>query len=185
MLNELLISNRYSAVDEDGDCGDFVELYNGGPARSLKGLYLSDDRDTLTKWAFPEGNIGQGEYLVVFLDGKDKSGTYLHANFSVSAEEEGVFLYDEGTLQYTQLLVPSVIGADISFDGKGNYFRYPSPGRENGTGVQDISNLGAYDPEGVYISEVCASQKDGDDWVELHNGGRESRLGVDGFPAKG
>lgn len=174
MLNELLISNRYSAVDEDGDCGDFVELYNGGPARSLKGLYLSDDRDTLTKWTFPEGNIGQGEYLVVFLDGKDKSGTYLHANFSVSAEEEGVFLYDEGTLQYTQLLVPSVIGADISFDGKGNYFCYPSPGRENGTGVQDISNLGVYDPEGVYISEVCASQKDGDDWVELHNGGRES-----------
>ncbi len=173
-LNELLISNQYSCMDEDGDCGDFVELYNGGKARSLQGLYLTDNTNKLTKWALPDVTMEEGSYLVVFLDGKDRSTGTLHANFSVNAEEEGVFLYDAGTRRYTGIAMPEVTRHDISFDGQGMYYRYPTPGTANGDGLSDISALGAFDTEGVYISEVCGAPAEGNDWVELYNGGNSS-----------
>lgn len=173
-LNELLISNQYSVADEDGDYGDFVELYNGGESRSLSGLYLTDNTNKLTKWALPDITMEHGAYLVVFLDGKNRTEGILHANFSVSAGEEGVFLYDATTRQYTGILVPEVTRHDISFDGQGRYYRYPTPGASNGEGMEDISRLGTFDADGVYISEVCAAPAEGQDWVELHNGSNRS-----------
>lgn len=173
-LNELLISNQYSVADEDGDYGDFVELYNGGETRSLGGLYLTDNSNKLTKWALPDITLEQGAYLVVFLDGKDRTQGTLHSNFSISDGEEGVFLYDSSTRRYTGITIPEVTSHDVSFDGQGLYYRYATPGSANGEGISDISNLGAFEVDGVYISEVCAAPTEGQDWVELHNGGSSS-----------
>lgn len=173
-LNELLISNQYSVADEDGDYGDFVELYNGGEACSLSGLYLTDSTSKLTKWALPSITLEKGAYLVVFLDGKDRQEGTLHASFSVNSQEEGIFLYDSGTRRYTGIVIPEVTLHDISFDGQGLYYRYPTLGAQNGEGIADISNMNSFEAGGVYISEVCAAPVEGQDWVELHNGGTGS-----------
>lgn len=81
-INEILASSS-----ESGEY-DWVELYNASSAPvSLSGIGLSDNPNHPRKWQFPEGAfIGPGEYLVVFLSGKDtldSDGIY-HTGFSLS-----------------------------------------------------------------------------------------------------
>ena len=55
LLNEALRTNKYSAVDADGDRSEWVELYNHSTEPvSLWGYYLSDDAADRFKWAFPD-----------------------------------------------------------------------------------------------------------------------------------
>ena len=97
VINELMASNSGSVRDFEDDSEDWIELYNPfDQAVDLSGLYLSDDSEDLTKWAFPENTIipAQG-YLLVFASGKDGvyDGEY-HTNFSLSKDGEEVVLTD-------------------------------------------------------------------------------------------
>ena len=134
-IHEVLCRNAYSILDEDGDRSDFVELYNGGEyAVSLEGWYLSDDAGKLTKWPLPNVSLNPGEYLLVFLSGKDRVSGELHASFSLHAGETMV-LYDSILRQYDSLLIPETednvsIGRDEN--GQIVFYSHPTPLEENG-----------------------------------------------------
>lgn len=69
-------SNRNYAVlaDEDGEYGDWIELYNsGGESVSLLNYSLTDDIAVPTKWIFPNIEIPAGEYKAVFCSGKNRT----------------------------------------------------------------------------------------------------------------
>jgi hypothetical protein len=90
-INEFLAVNDIGLDDEDRDESDWIEIYNAGTdAADLKGWYLTDDADDLTKWAFPEVTLAPDAYLVVFASGKDRTdplGT-LHTNFKLKGSGE-------------------------------------------------------------------------------------------------
>ena len=98
VLNELMASNQ-SAFQENVppfDFDDWVEIYNPGGLLNLAGYHISDDRDNLTKFTFPDTDPGltflpPGEHKIVWLD-KDSVQGVLHANFKLSTEDEGVWL---------------------------------------------------------------------------------------------
>jgi hypothetical protein len=117
-----MASNTISSQDENGNYGDWIELYNTTEsAITLNGLYLSDDLSSLRKWELPEITIQANDYLIVWAD-SDESLNGNHTNFKISAAGEALFLSDTNgelmdSVSFTQQL------KDVS------YGRYP-----NGTG---------------------------------------------------
>ena len=179
-LNEAVFTGSLGAMDAYGDRCEFVELYNGSGADvTLDGYWLSDERDELKKWAFPAGTtVGAGQYLTVFLSGsssgKTSTANELHASFSVSKDEEGVFLFDENTYSYDCILNADA-GAKNASVGRGASgdtvrFLYATPGALNAEPFTDVEERLSALRRGVYISEVSAGGAAGE-WAELRNGG--------------
>ena len=75
IINEVAQSNTNWIADENGDYGDFIELYNAGAsAQDISGWGLTDAPTTKYKWAFPSSTIiPAGGYLLVFADDKNKT----------------------------------------------------------------------------------------------------------------
>ncbi|MBD3425608.1 MAG: hypothetical protein GF409_00070 [Candidatus Omnitrophica bacterium] len=94
-INEVVRAGDLKLIDEDGNRQDWIEIYNVTESSiNMGGMYISDDEDDLKKWRFPDVEIGPGEFLVVFLSGKNRKdpGKNLHSNFKLSLEP--LFLVD-------------------------------------------------------------------------------------------
>lgn len=92
-LNEVLAANS-GVLLHSGTTPDAVELFNAsGVPVDLGGMRLTDDASQPDKFIFPEGTeIPAGGYLVVYADSENTPG--LHLDFSLSADGEGLFLYN-------------------------------------------------------------------------------------------
>jgi len=93
VINELMAVNSITAADQDGEYDDWIELFNiTGNEIDLSGYYLTDSKNNLTKWKFPEGtSIAGFEYLIVWAD-KDTTQAGLHTNYKLSSLGERVIL---------------------------------------------------------------------------------------------
>jgi hypothetical protein len=177
-LNEALKYNTLSAIDADGDREEWVELKNfSGAPVSLLGYFLSDESDDLYKWALPAATLQPGEYKLVFLSGKNRIDGELHANFSLSDEENEVFLTCLDGMRSESLPMAAITRENISIgldnDFNIRYFASPTPGGENAHGFETADQIGCFDNQGVFVSEVSAVQEIDDrsnDWIELCNG---------------
>ncbi len=96
VINELMANNTQSISDPQGEYDDWIELHNVSDKEvDLSGMYLSDSRKNLRKWAFPANTtIPAGGYLIVWADGDDTDEPGLHANFKLSKKGETVMLVD-------------------------------------------------------------------------------------------
>lgn len=183
-LNEVLRRNAYSAIDEDGDRYEWVELHNtsSGPV-SLTGYALSDNEENPGKWLLPDMELGADEYVIIFLSGKDRRdpASELHASFSLSAGEP-ILLTNLNGMNCDLVQIDYDIGKNISIglndSGEYAYFAQPTPGAENYTASFESSDLvPLVNTNGVYISEVSSvgAPKSGFiDWVELYNGSSQT-----------
>lgn len=179
-INEVLMENRAGMTDGDGDRSEWVELKNnGGSAAQLSGYFLSDDPAKPLKWALPEISLAPGEYLVVFLSGKDRTQGELHASFGLSSTETAVLLTrrtENNELRQDVFSLPEICPdtASVGRDDNGTtvYYGLPTPGYDNAKGFTLADEVGFFDTAGVVISEVCAvSELTGEtDWIELYNG---------------
>lgn len=179
-INEVLMENRAGITDGDGDRSEWVELKNNGQTTvSLSGYFLSDDPAKPLKWALPEISLAPGEYLVVFLSGKDRTQGELHASFGLSSKDTAVVLTqstDGEELRQDVFLLPEICPdtASVGRDEDGNtvYYGLPTPGYDNAKGFTLADEVGFFDVTGVVISEVCAvsDRTEETDWIELYNG---------------
>ena len=93
LINEIVASNGASALDQNGQYDDWIELYNttSNPI-DLSGMYLTDDALNLMKWSFPvTTTIPANGYLIVWAD-NDLFQSGLHASFKLNASGELVIL---------------------------------------------------------------------------------------------
>jgi len=180
-ISEILLDNRWSAADEDGDRGAWVELYNTSEDElTLAGYYLSDKAEEPLRFALPDCPIGPGERLVIYLSGKDRTDAELHANFRLS-EKDGVLILTDAAANRSDVFeLPAEIPENISVgrdDADGFcFFGMPTPGYENAKQFMTADMVGFFDCDGVFVSEVSAAAArgtDGNDWIELRNGSAE------------
>ncbi|MEN6635979.1 MAG: lamin tail domain-containing protein [Clostridiaceae bacterium] len=177
-INEVLKYNTLSAIDADGDREEWVELKNfSSEAVSLLGYFLSDNPDDLYKWALPDMTLQPGECKIIFLSGKNRTNTELHANFSLSDDENEVFFTSLSGMRTESMSLAGITRDNISVgldkDRNIRYYASPTPGSDNVHGFETADQIGCFDNTGVFISEVSAVSevKSGDyDWIELHNG---------------
>lgn len=94
VINEIMPANKTTAMDEEGEYGDWIELYNtSSEAVDLSGYYLTDEDIQLDRWAFPSGTvIAPQSTLIIWADDKEDLTTGLHANFKLSASGENLYL---------------------------------------------------------------------------------------------
>ena len=140
-----MADNDDTLLDGYGNASDWIEIHNAGDdAIDLSGWYLTDDREQLSKWAFPNrpgGLLGAGEYLVVFASGQDSGAPdpagYLHADFRLSADGE-----------YLALVRP---------DGVSVASAYAPDGTEYPAQLQDVSYGLGYEVSAVPLVAQGAS----------------------------
>lgn len=168
-INEVLSSNRTVFADEDGDFGDWIELFNpDSTAYDLDGHFLTDDAEDLEKWEFPNVEIPANGYLVVFASGKDRrdQDEPLHTSFGVSGSGEYVGLIDaDGETVISSVLVPP-LERDQSYivipaDGSPSYevSNEPTPEAENSTNVVVFSILGQSFTDAITLELTTPSGK--------------------------
>ena len=183
-INEFLIGNKYSRIDGDGDRTAWAELYNASAQTiSLADYAISDNKSSPAKWRFPNVEIEPGEYLVVFLSGKNKkvSKSELHTSFVLSKNDKELMLTNLRDMEYEITVLPDTLIDNVSYGRAADdiekwvYFAQPTPGQQNTTkGFEDIFNVAALDGDGIWINEVSAVSyaKSGKlDWIEIANGG--------------
>ncbi len=178
-LNEVLVRNKYSIVNEDGERTAWAELYNAsGETVSLKGYYLSDNAEKPLKWAFPENaQINAGAYLLVYLDGKNRTEEPLHSDFSLSLKDGALLLTNKNGLGVQRFDLDPALGDNVSVGleegGQLAYFATPTPGALNSThAFESMGTVSVTNMKNVYISEVCAvtpAKSGKSDWIEFHN----------------
>jgi len=91
VISEFLANNVGSALDEDGEATDWIEVHNPSEAIiDLTGWHLTDDAANKLKWTFPATEIEPGGFLLVYASGKDRavSGAELHTNFGLASGGE-------------------------------------------------------------------------------------------------
>ncbi len=126
VINELMPANDSTAVDEEGEYGDWIELYNtSNQPVNLSGYYLTDEEDNLTRWAFPAGTtIPANGTLIVWADDKEDLTTGLHTNFKLSASGENLYLVTP-ELAFADQVTFDAADDDESFarlpNGSGNF----------------------------------------------------------------
>ena len=162
-LNEVMASNSVTIADEDGDYGDWIEIYNSGDMPvSLAGYGLSDDYERPYRWVLPDTTLAAGTFMLIWATNKDRSvpGGELHTNFAIAAAGEEVILTHPNGTRVDELS-PTEIPTDISIgrkpDGTGEwvFFDEPTPGEPNSTdpiGGNLVSPMFSHDP-GFYHQE--------------------------------
>ena len=170
-ISELMVKNRATLPDEDGDFPDWVELENISDSTVDLSGWLLRDSQTKPFWPIPEL-----EHAVVFLSGKDLPG---HADFSLSAGET-LQLYTALGAPVAELLCPDG-EADVAWipgsDGGWESSLYPTPGLPNTAESYDALMEQRQTDSPLVLNEVCTYNKSErwtimvgvSDWIELRN----------------
>ena len=141
VINEILSSNSFSNMDEDGTYQDWIELYNNGAAAvDLSGYGLSDDATILFKWTFPSVSMAPGTYLLVWASEKNRAvaGSPLHTNFKLNAAGNTVILTNAAGINVDTVPATALL-SDISYgrlpNGTGPFvfFQANTPNAANST----------------------------------------------------
>ena len=142
VINEFMASNNNCTQDPQGQCDDWIEIYNYGvDAVDIGGMYLTDNLSDPVKWQIPVNDpalttIEPGGHLLIWADG-DISDPGLHANFKLDANGEEIGLFKSDGITMIDSVVFGEQTGDISYgrypDGTDNwrFFGSPSPAAEN------------------------------------------------------
>ena len=178
-VTEIMSASATYAPDENGEYHDYVEITNtGDSAVNLRGWYLTDSRDDLDRWQFPDATLAAGEAIVVHCSGYDRTDdpAHLHANFRLSSDGGDVVLTRADGATVSAVEVPA-LNADQAYSLSGEEWTAdlaPTPGaantRENGAAA-GAASLPANE-KGVVVNEIVAATSLVDsDWIEIYNGG--------------
>ena len=128
-INEVMISNENNFVDDYGQHGAWIELYNSTFApMEISSIYITNDPANPTKYPVPLGDVNtripKRQHIVFWADGKPANGTF-HTNFTLDPTKPNwIGVYDaDGLTLIDQIIVP-VLPANSSYarkvDGKGD-----------------------------------------------------------------
>jgi len=120
-INEVMVTNNSSIVDDYGRRSAWIELHNPTHAPvNVSSLYLTDDLDNPTKYYVPGGDastkIGKGQQALFWADGHDTDGTY-HLNFELTPGRDNfIAVFDaDGISLIDSVTVPASLPADCSY----------------------------------------------------------------------
>ena len=161
-----MADNTQTLADAQGEYHDWIEIHNGWSVNiKLGGWYLTDDPTQLTKWQFPDVTLGGNRSLVVYASGEGASGEnaviagQYHTNFKLDADGEYLALVNPGGGIH-QEFAPTYPQQyeDISYgltESGPRYFAAPTPGSDNGLGLENPNNLVvASHPGGTFVESL-------------------------------
>ncbi|MFH0866149.1 MAG: CotH kinase family protein [Bacteroidota bacterium] len=148
VINEFMAENTNTIADQEGEYDTWIELFNTTQENiNLKTLYLSDDTEIPSKWAFPDTSIQAKSFINVWVD-NDVSQTGLHANFRLSENAGQIILYCENNT-YIDSVTYSLQLAEKTYgrypNGYGSFvYMLPTFGKHNYVGTTPLSGFLLY-----------------------------------------
>lgn len=120
-INEVMVQNDSSIVDEYGHRSGWIELFNAnyGPLE-ISSVFLSTDSTNKTMYPVPMGDeltkMGKRQHVIFYADGTPSHGTF-HTNLQlVPGQDNYIFLYDaDGITEIDRVLVPASLLPDQSY----------------------------------------------------------------------
>ncbi|MHC4097913.1 MAG: lamin tail domain-containing protein [Planctomycetota bacterium] len=130
IISEFMARNSSTILDGNNESSDWIEIHNPTDTTvNLDGWYLTDKKNNLTKWQFPNGlEVKPGEFLLIFASEKtfeeyphnypylDSAG-YYHTNFELDQDGEYLALVtaDGNNVAHEYAQTFPVQLADISY----------------------------------------------------------------------
>ncbi|MBR7083690.1 MAG: CotH kinase family protein, partial [Oscillospiraceae bacterium] len=119
-------------------------------------------------------SVEAGGYLVILMDEKDdKNGTdsFLHASFKLGTDTNCLMIYKGTETVLNAPLTRTELEFSVGQQGGATvYYTSPTPGQANASdNFQNETEALASLEHSVVVSEACAYQENGSDWVELCN----------------
>lgn len=130
-INEVMVENQSSIVDDYGQRHGWIELFNGNFAPiEISSIYITDDPANPTKYPVPLGDvntrIAKRQHVVFFADGEPNKGTF-HTSFVLTpGQDNWIGIYDaDGQTLIDEVTIPANLPADCSYartaDGEGEW----------------------------------------------------------------
>lgn len=125
-INEVMVQNENSIVDNYGRHLGWIELYNSDFApMKINKIFMTTDSTQPKMYTVPEGvaTMGKRSHVVFYVGGNPNNSAY-HTNLVLDPTKENtIFLFDsDGINIIDKVTVPANIGADNSYarkrDGK-------------------------------------------------------------------
>lgn len=120
-INEILVVNEDNYVDDYGKHSGWIELFNSSAGTvDLKGCYITNDKNNLTKYMIPKGDvltkIRPRQHTLFFADNNPGRGTF-HVNFVLDPYLDNyIAIVDaDGKTIIDEVTVPAGQGADTSY----------------------------------------------------------------------
>jgi sodium pump decarboxylase gamma subunit len=150
-LNEVMVSNQESVVDDYGQHQAWIELFNANFAPlEISSVYLSTDPANPKMYPVPLGDektkVGKRQHVVFWADGQHDKGTF-HTNFTLTpGQDNWIGLFDADGSLIDSITVPAALGVDQSFaredDGVGAWsIRVPRADNEPPYITPSASNI--------------------------------------------
>lgn len=139
VINEVMINNRSSIRDEEGDFEGWIEIFNKGDTTvNLLGFGLSNKSKQPFLWTFPDIAIEPKSFLIVWTSAKNKSeaGAYIHTNFKLKNKDKVIILTAPHN-KWNDIFALEPMGNDISYgrvpDGSTKLYGFDggTPGKAN------------------------------------------------------
>lgn len=125
-INEVLISNNSSIVDDYGNRGAWIELFNANFAPlNISSVYLTNDPANPKKYPVPLGDketiMGKRQHVIFWADSLPERGTF-HTSFNlVPGRENWIGIYDaDGVTLIDEVTIPADLPEGASYARKGD-----------------------------------------------------------------
>jgi len=95
VINEVMVNNRNSIRDDDGDFEDWIEIYNKGDTPIILGGFgLSKNAKEPFYWVFPDITLEPKSFSIIWASGKNKIDPEddLHTNFTLNNKDRYIIL---------------------------------------------------------------------------------------------
>ncbi len=130
-INEVMVQNESSIVDDYGERHGWIELFNSNFAPlEISSVYITNDPEDPKKYPVPLGDvntrIAKRQHVVFFADGQPDKGTF-HTNFVLEpGKDNWIGIYDaDGITLIDEVIVPASLPVDNSYarqaDGEGEW----------------------------------------------------------------
>ncbi len=129
-INEVMVENTSSVVDEYGEHHAWIELFNSNFAPlEISAIYLSNDKDNPTMYPVPLGDVrtklAKRQHVLFYADGQPNKGTF-HTNFVLlPGQDNWVGVFDANGSLIDEVIIPNVLLPDYSYarseDGAGTW----------------------------------------------------------------
>lgn len=130
-INEVMVVNDSSIVDDFGEHHAWIELFNANFAPlEISSMYLTNDKNNPTKYPIPLGDVNtripKRQHVIFWADNKPNNGTF-HISFTLTPGQDnwiGLYDSDRKTL-VDSVTVPAGLAAGHSYarsiDGAGEW----------------------------------------------------------------
>jgi len=187
LISEVMSSNNGTITDACGQYSDWTEIYNPTDQPiNLAGFSLTDDPEIPSQYVFPYWVLDPGDYIIVYADDQQSTGTELHVPFKLKDKGETLILSDSEGTELQRIRFPA-LETNHSYAIDMNTSEWSptercTPGFPNTDEGYRAYKQTRKASSPVAINEVMASNtltlrdEDGDysDWLELYNSSAES-----------